>query len=77
MNKGRGPELPLVLAGAWIGMIVGGLIAWFPLRIFYCASYSSPDCGEIVLMAWPFVFIIAPLTGGLIVHLLYKRGISQ
>ena len=54
MKKGSSSGMPAIIAGAFIGLIFGCLITWYPIRLLFCAAYNTPDCEEIVLMAFPF-----------------------
>jgi len=73
MKKGSTSGMPAIIVGAFIGLIFGCLITWYPIRLLFCAAYNTPDCEEIVLMAFPFYCFIAPLIGGVAAYLLYRR----
>lgn len=73
MKKGGSSGWTVVIAGAVLGLIVGCLIAWLPIRLLFCASYNAPDCEEIVLMVFPLYCFITPLIGGAVAYLLYWR----
>lgn len=66
-----------ILAGIILGFIIGCLITWFPIRILFCIWYNAPDCEEIVLISFPFYCIIAPLCGGIVAYLLYRKKRKQ
>jgi hypothetical protein len=73
MKKGSALLLLVLFSGALIGLLFGCLVTWFPIRLLFCAYYNTPDCEEIVLMAFPLYCFIAPLFGAVIAYLLYRR----
>lgn len=73
MKKGDRSSVPVVIAGALVGLIVGCLITWLPIRLLFCAAYNAPDCEEIVLMVFPLYCFIMPLIGSVVAYLLYRR----
>jgi len=77
VGKGAGSPLLIVIAGVVAGLIVGCLLTWFPIRLLFCSLYNTPDCEEIVLIAFPFYCIITPILGGMTAYLLYRRQRGQ
>jgi hypothetical protein len=73
MKKRSATLLPVMIAGALLGILFGCLLTWFPIRLLFCAYYNTPDCEEIVLMAFPLYCFITPLLGALIAYLIYRR----
>lgn len=73
MKKDTNAIVLTVVAGAFIGMVFGCLVTWYPIRLSFCAYYNAPDCEEIVLMAFPLYCFIGPLIGGTIAYLIYRR----
>jgi hypothetical protein len=73
MKKSSSSGLPVIIAGALVGLIFGCLVTWYPIRLLFCAAYNTPDCEQIVLMVFPFYCIIAPLIGSGIGYLFYWR----
>jgi NhaP-type Na+/H+ or K+/H+ antiporter len=65
------------IIGAAVGLVLGCLITWFPIRLLFCSVYNTPDCEEIVLITFPFYCIIAPLIGGAVAYMLYRRRREQ
>jgi hypothetical protein len=75
--KDSNAQILAITIGAVVGLLLGCLITWFPLRLLFCAYYNAPDCEEIVLITFPFYCFIAPLAGGIIAYLLYRKRRSQ
>ena len=73
MDNGGISRTSVIIVGALIGLFLGCLLTWFPLRLAFCAYYNAPDCEEIVLMVFPFYCFIAPLIGVVIANWLYRR----
>jgi hypothetical protein len=73
LNKDTALGLLVFVYGAFVGLVLSILVAWYPVRILYCAVYPSYDCGEIVLLLWPFYCLIIPTVGGAIANLIYQK----
>ena len=77
MKMGKFSNLQVVIGGVVIGLLVGCLVTWYPIRLLFCAVYNTPDCEEIVLITFPFYCFIAPIIGGIIAHLIYRKQHNQ
>jgi hypothetical protein len=73
LNKNAALGLLVFVYGALVGSALSILVAWYPVRVLYCALSESYDCGEIFLLLWPLYCLIMPTVGGVTANLIYQK----